>query len=562
MEPRRLLATVAEFPVPTANGGPAAIVAGPDGNFWFTEADKNRIGMINPTTHAAVDFAIPTADSSPQGIAAGPDGNLWFTESQGNKIGAINPSTHRIAEFPIPTAGSAPARITTGPDGNLWFTESQGNKIGAINPTTHAISEFTVPTPTPVVIGFAAGPEGRPTLAGIATPPPNSEPFGIVAGPDGNIWFTEEIGNKVASINPSMHTFADFAIPTASSQPLGIAAGPDGRIWFTEAHGKKIGSIDPTTHAFVETSLTSGSAPVDITSGPDGDLWFTEAGANKIGTVNPLTHGLSETPVPTANAIFRGIAPGPDGNLWFAEASAGKLGVLTPTLDLVATTGPPTFVAPGASFSLTIAVNYLSGKPDTGFNGPVTLALVSDPGGATLGGTLAVAAHDGVATFTGLTINRAGAFGITASTDPGTRVPAIMVTVATPPTIVAEKALFAGKGRRRHLVGFELDLSRAMDPTRATNSANYMLTQSQRHGRQINNLPVDFRAAYDATSHSVTLTLVGKPKFTRGGKLVVVAQPPRGIADAGGVPLDGGDQGMFGDDGTFDIAPKGSSISR
>jgi hypothetical protein len=89
-----------------------------------------------------------------------------------------------------------------------------------------------------------------------------------------------------------------------------------------------------------------------------------------------------------------------------------------------------------------------------------------------------------------------------------------------------------------------------------------MLTQSQRHRRQINNLPVDFQAVYDATSHSVTLTLVGKPRFTRGGKLVVVAQPPKGIADAGGVPLDGGDLGMIGDDGTFVIAPKGSSLSR
>ncbi len=71
-----------------------------------------------------------------------------------------------------------------------------------------------------------------------------------------------------------------------------------------------------------------------------------------------------------------------------------------------------------------------------------------------------------------------------------------------------------------------------------------------------------FRAAYDAAAHSVTLTLAGRPKFTKGGRLVVVAGPPGGITDAAGVPLDGGDQGTPGNDGTFVIAPKRSAISR
>jgi streptogramin lyase len=564
MEPRRLLATVAEFPVPTADGGPVAIAAGRDGNLWFTEAAKNRIGMINPTTHAVADFPIPTADSTPQGIAAGPDGRLWFTELTGNKIGSIDPSSHRIADYPIPTAGSAPIGITTGPDGNLWFTERQANKIGTINPTTHAITEFTLPPPTVEVVENAATPDGTThrALSINAVPPPSSEPSGITVGADGNLWFTEELNNKIGTINPSTHTIAEFPIPTARSQPLGIAAGPDGKIWFTEVVGRKLGSIDLTTHTFVETSLTAGTAPIDITAGPDGSLWFTESGANEIGAVSPVTHVLSETPVPTANAIFQGIAPGPDGNLWFAEASASKIGVLTPTLNFVITDGSPTFVAPGASFSLTVAVNYLSGQTDTDFNGDVTLALATNPGGATLGGTLTAAAHHGIASFTGLTINRAGTFRITAAIGPGATAPAAILAVAVPPTVVAEKALFAGKGRSRHLVGFELDFSRAMDPARVTSPANYALTQSLRRGRQLVVQPVDFRAAYDAPSHSVTLTLIGKPKFARGGKLVVVTKPPGGVADAAGVPLDGGDRGMFGDNGSFAIAPRGSGISR
>jgi hypothetical protein len=136
------------------------------------------------------------------------------------------------------------------------------------------------------------------------------------------------------------------------------------------------------------------------------------------------------------------------------------------------------------------------------------------------------------------------------------------MTVAVPPTIVTEKVLVAGRGRRKHVVGYELDFSTAMDPTRAASVADYTLTQFQRRGRQQITQPVAFQAAYDATAHSVTLTLAGKPKFAQGGKLVVAGVPPGDLTDATGVPLDGGNQGVIGDDGTFVISRKGLVISR
>ena len=37
----------------------------------------------------------------------------------------------------------------------------------------------------------------------------------------------------------------EFVIPTGSSQPLGIMAGPDGNLWFTEPGANKIGRITP-----------------------------------------------------------------------------------------------------------------------------------------------------------------------------------------------------------------------------------------------------------------------------------------------------------------------------
>src|SRR5438552_18437025 len=67
----------------------------------------------------------------------------------------------------------------------------------------------------------------------------DAAPYGITAGPDGNIWFTE-YANKIGRITVG-GSITEFPIPTPSSFPPGITAGPDGNLWFTEQDGNKIG---------------------------------------------------------------------------------------------------------------------------------------------------------------------------------------------------------------------------------------------------------------------------------------------------------------------------------
>jgi streptogramin lyase len=540
LESRRLLSntSITDFPTPTAAAGPTWITSGPDGNLWFTEFSADKVGLINPTSHATTDFLLPTAAAGPEDITAGPDGNLWFTEYSGNKIGTINPTTHVITEFALPTAGAEPYGIAAGPDGNLWFTEYGGNKIGTINPTTHVITEFAVPT---------AG----------------SEPLGIAAGPDGNLWFTEYSGNKIGTINPTTHVITEYSLPTAGSNPFSIAAGADGNLWFTEYGISKIGTINPTTHVINEFATpTATTNPIGIASGGNGNLWFTEPSADQIGTINPITHGIAEFAIPTATSDPFGIAAGPDGNLWFDEYSASKIGVASPATYVSVTTEPPSFVEPGNAFGLTVSVHYYSGPTDTGYNGPVTVALLN-PGTATLSGTLTVTAKDGVATFTGLSINQVGTgYQLMAYTDALTTTLTTPVTIDVAPTIVAETILYAGKGRHKHIVGFELTFSKALADTPAQDVANYTVTQTVRlHGKPSARAVALMSAAYDATTDAVTLTIAGKAAFLTGGMIVVNASSPNGITDLLGDELDGTGMGVPGVNATLVISPKGRGIT-
>jgi hypothetical protein len=243
-----------------------------------------------------------------------------------------------------------------------------------INPTTDAISEFPNPTPP-----------GVDALLGE-----------IKAGPDGNLWFnlieqSETSGSFTATmigeINPTTHAISEFPIPyDAEIASGGITVGPDGNLWFAE----------PYAYPIIGGVSTGGDSFANL------------------GTINPITDAITLYTVPyrpaagTAIGVGPGITAGPDGNIWYTDEESGGIGVDVINTFAV-TQPPPASLTAGSPFGLTVEAQLASGKLDSSFNGTVTVALASDPGGATLGGTLTATASGGIATFSGLTLNTAAA---------------------------------------------------------------------------------------------------------------------------------------------------------
>jgi streptogramin lyase len=270
-------------------------------------------GAAGSRARAFHEFPIPTGVDRPGWIAVGPDRNLWFTETRTNQIGRVTQSG-RFKLFALPEHRGNPVGIVAGPDGSLWFTES--NAIGRITPSG-TIKEFPVP-PTEVVL-----PPPAPTVRG-------SGESGITAGPDGNLWFTEWLADKIGRITPS-GSITEFQIPTAESHPYGITAGREGNLWFTEEHGDKIGRITPSGAISEFQIPTAGSFPYGITRGREGNLFFTEYFANKVGRITP-SGVISEFQIPTRHSSpSYGITAGREGNLWFTEESANKIARITPS---------------------------------------------------------------------------------------------------------------------------------------------------------------------------------------------------------------------------------------
>ncbi|MBV8076430.1 MAG: DUF4214 domain-containing protein, partial [Planctomycetaceae bacterium] len=130
-----------------------------------------------------------------------------------------------------------------------------------------------------------------------------------------------------------------------------------------------------------------------------------------------------------------------NGSMTLPEVAAGIIGSseyttrasqeTAPATQLVLTTAPPSSVTAGSSFGLAITAENQYGNLDTTYTGPVTLALSGGTAGAVLGGITTVNAINGVAAFSGLTIDQAGTgYTLTASSGNLTQAEAADITVS------------------------------------------------------------------------------------------------------------------------------------
>lgn len=160
------------------------------------------------------------AGAFPTSAVLAPDGNIWYTDAQNGAIGRISPDGRcRTFSHGVTWRDGGPQYLTVGPNRTLWFTDVR-DRIGAIT-LDGRIREY---------------------WAGI---PQRSSIGGIVAAPDGNVWFTLYRGNELARMQPGkrIERFRKGIYPSTGSD-----YGPDsvpsfdrrGRIIFNEPQGGRI----------------------------------------------------------------------------------------------------------------------------------------------------------------------------------------------------------------------------------------------------------------------------------------------------------------------------------
>jgi streptogramin lyase len=270
---------------------PGEIVAGADGSLWFNNRSSTAaIGRITPQGAIAEFGPGPVPGGGAEvGPVLGPDGNVWFAigsyKSPG--IGRITPAGVITGFGGISPQSRSLGPFAAGPDGNVWFAargleeyDAQGNRVTSGYST--AIGRVT--------------PSGEVTTFGecLHTGPQYTGPNSITAGPDGNVWFTNfttrslpNIGTPpgIGRITPSGGITEYRAGLSYASSPDGIVAGPDGALWFTDRELHAIGRIVPSSapaNTFLvrpaQRARRNGSTRVTVTVPGPGELRLEPVG--------------------------------------------------------------------------------------------------------------------------------------------------------------------------------------------------------------------------------------------------------------------------------------------
>ena len=188
-------------------------------------------------------------------------------------------------------------------------------------------------------------------------------PQEVTVGPDGNLWYTDEVSGVFKFSPKTLEALACSASSPAVGcevsanvvAPTDIVAGADGALWFTQSAGGNPGDGRTYFQASIGRITTAGSytsyrVPASaskvpgldaITLGPNGNLWFTETAVDRIGEITPraVDPAIHEFALPAADRLAQGvgssitsadtIAAGPGNDIWFTEQGSNAIGVMS-----------------------------------------------------------------------------------------------------------------------------------------------------------------------------------------------------------------------------------------
>jgi virginiamycin B lyase len=86
---------------------------------------------------------------------------------------------------------------------------------------------------------------GRTTTDGEITdfPPPGVGPVGVALDPDGALWLAGFTSKEIVRFTTDGVITHRYPIPSANTSPLVLTIGPDGNVWYTSQDGDKIGRL-------------------------------------------------------------------------------------------------------------------------------------------------------------------------------------------------------------------------------------------------------------------------------------------------------------------------------
>ena len=262
--------------------------------------------------------------NGPMGVLVDPDGNIWVIDSGlggDEPLQTVNPENGEMVDaglgdstriVKIDGTDGTMTEIATLPSVASEAGASGGGRLALVDGTLYAtvgewLSSPDIDAPDGLATVVQVNDDGSTTEVAQFWPyerdvnpyPPvlHAHPYGIIGGPDGNLWVADAGGNHLAVVDPSSGEISSFAVfepmqgvfprPEYDMElltdpvPTAVTIGADGEIYVSLLSGApfvpgsakvlKVGA-DGSVSDYADglTMLT------DLRTGPDGNLYATQ----------------------------------------------------------------------------------------------------------------------------------------------------------------------------------------------------------------------------------------------------------------------------------------------
>jgi virginiamycin B lyase len=264
-----------------------------------------------------------------------------------------------IEEWELGGPASMQHDVVYHPDGTLYSVDMSQDRLYRLDPGVPggARRSWEIPQAGLPLGGVFAAAGGRVPSTSNARVGPHS----IQVAPDGSLWITLALGNRLAHFDPRSERF-ELVELEHGYYPHTLRFDQRGRIWYTIAASNHLGMYDPATGQGRQLRLPAGSVsqevalrampfllwlgryvdlrsraaesdldmpiPYGVDVGPDGVVWFSQLNEHRIGRVDPESWEIEL--VDTPFAAPRRLRFDSRGRLWIPSFSDGLVARFDP----------------------------------------------------------------------------------------------------------------------------------------------------------------------------------------------------------------------------------------
>lgn len=275
----------------------------PQGRLVITGQLSGQMYVLDPSTgEITTSEPIPTPRANPRALEIDESGAWWVLLGGPEQVARHDPEEGGWETWNI---GMHPHSIARDVDGQVWFNghfSRNPEQIGVLDPESGRVRTYDVPVPPMDDDG-------------------SNIPYGLRFGPDGTLWGTQLIGNRLVRFDPGSEKFETYTLPTSHSGPRRPDVGPDGTVWIPEYAASKLARFDPAAESFVEYELPIRDALPYIVrvDGSRGWVWIATAGADALLRFHIADERFEVFPYPTPRSLVRHMTLDVEsGDLWLA----------------------------------------------------------------------------------------------------------------------------------------------------------------------------------------------------------------------------------------------------